>query len=155
MEPLPFTFASFQQYLDQGRLMGVRCLACGQIDLPPRPICRRCHASQMEWAEMPSEGRLAAFTCISIGPTRLIAEGFDRTNPYCAGVVALENGARISARILGVDARDPASIRVGAPLTVEFLHRGEDKRTVLAFRPAGSVPLQPQQPDAQDNQTRR
>ena len=124
MEPLPFTFASFQQYLDQGRLMGVRCAACGQVDLPPRAICRRCRASQMEWVEMPSSGKLAAFTSIFVGQTRLIAEGFDRTNPYCAGVVELENGARISARIVGVDARQPASIRIGTPVTVEFLHRG-------------------------------
>ena len=43
------------------------------------------------------------------------------------------------ARIEGVDAGDPESIKVGTPLEVEFLHRGEGDEEVvsLAFRPTG------------------
>jgi uncharacterized OB-fold protein len=79
---------------------------------------------------------LAAFTSIYVGLTFMNAEGFDRNNPYCTGIVELDEGVRISARILGVEARNPAAIKIGTQLTVEFLERGEgeEKKTFLAFR---------------------
>jgi uncharacterized OB-fold protein len=91
----------------------------------------------MEWVEMKGEGKLAGFTCISVGLPFMIAEGYDRKHPYCTGVVELEEGVRVDARIEGVDAKNPESIKVGMPMKVMFLHRGEgeDKKTYLAFAP--------------------
>ncbi len=68
----------------------------------------------------------------------MIAEGFDRNNPYVTGIVELDEGVKISARILGVDARHPEQIKIGTPMTVEFLEHGEGeaRRTFLAFEPA-------------------
>jgi uncharacterized OB-fold protein len=68
----------------------------------------------------------------------MIAEGYNRKNPYVSGVVELEEGARVDARIDEVDGNDPESIKVGMPLTVKFLHRkGEEGlRTTLAFKPS-------------------
>jgi uncharacterized OB-fold protein len=68
----------------------------------------------------------------------MIAEGFDRNNPYVTGIVELDEGIKISARILGVDARHPEQIKIGTPMTAEFLEHGEGeaRRTFLAFEPA-------------------
>lgn len=136
METPPFTAASFEDFLNQKRLMGTRCLACGAVYLPPRALCRKCYQANMEWVEMPGRGKLAAFTCIYVAPSFMGVEGFDRNHPYCAGVVALENGVSICARIVGVEAKEPASIHIGMPLTVEFRERaeGEAGRIFLAFR---------------------
>jgi uncharacterized OB-fold protein len=92
----------------------------------------------MEWVEMKGTGKLAAFTCISIGPPFMIAEGYNRNNPYCSGVVELDENVKVDARIEEVDTKNPESIKVGMPLTVKFLHRGEgeDQKTYLAFKPA-------------------
>lgn len=86
---------------------------------------------------MNGTGKLAAFTSISIGPPAMQAEGYDRENPYCTGVVKLDEGPRIVARIEGVDARNPESIDIGMPVTAMYRHRssGEDRTTQLAFRP--------------------
>jgi uncharacterized OB-fold protein len=91
----------------------------------------------MEWVEMGGNGKLSAFTCIAIGPSFMIAEGYNRKNPYCSGVVELEEGPRVDARIEGVDTNRPEDIKVGMPLKVKFLHRGEgdDLKTYLAFEP--------------------
>ena len=62
---------------------------------------------------MNGTGKLAAFTSISIGPPAMQAEGYDRDNPYCTGVVRLDEGPRIVARIEGVDARNPDAIEIG------------------------------------------
>jgi uncharacterized OB-fold protein len=137
MDERPFSDISYEQFLDEERLMGSRCKTCGTLFVPPRPICIRCHGTDMIWVETEGRGKLSAFTCIAIGPPFMIAEGYDRKHPYCSGVVELDEGVRVVARIEGVDATKPEGIKVGMPLTVRFLHRGEgDKRkTYLAFTP--------------------
>jgi hypothetical protein len=132
----PFTASAFNQYLNEHKLMGTRCTKCGGLYLPPRAICPACYSNQIEWIELSGRGQLAAFSSIYIGPSAMQAEGYDRTNPYCAGIVELDEGVKISARILGVEAKNPASIAIGTPLTMEFLDRGEgeQKKTVLAFK---------------------
>ena len=94
----------------------------------------------MQWVPLSGNGKLAAYTCIAIGPPFMIGQGYDRQNPYCVGVVELEEGVRVDARIEGVDAKRPETIQVGMPLKVRFLHQGEgeDARTCLAFEPAGA-----------------
>jgi uncharacterized protein len=131
----PFTAASFNQYLAEHKLMGARCPACNVTYLPPRAICPACHSDALEWVELSGHGKLAAFTSIYVGPSAMVAEGYDRNNPYVSGIVETEEGAKISARIVGVDARRPDVAWIGAQLTVTFLDRGEGegKSTVLAF----------------------
>jgi uncharacterized OB-fold protein len=132
----PFTAASFNQFLSENKLMGSRCPHCQEIFLPPRAICPKCHSNQMEWVEMSGKGKLAAFTSIYIGPTFMNEAGFGKDNPYITGIVELEEGVKISALVLGLDARHPESIQIGIPLKVEFTEQGEGeaRRAVLAFR---------------------
>ncbi len=132
----PFTAASFNQFLNEKKLMASRCPVCNAFYLPPRAICPQCHNDQLEWAEMKGHGKLAAFTSVYVGPTAMIAEGFDRNNPYVTGIVELDEGVKISARLLDVDAKHPEQIKIGTPMMVEFLERGEGeaKKTFLAFK---------------------
>jgi uncharacterized OB-fold protein len=92
----------------------------------------------MEWTHLSGNGKLAAFTCIAIGPPFMIAQGYDRENPYCVGVVELDEGVRVDARIEKVDAKRPETIHVDMPLRVMFLRSGDGEaaRTCLAFKPA-------------------
>ena len=133
----PFSDISYELFLNEERLMGSRCPECGIHYVPPRSICVSCYGSDMEWIELKGKGRLAAFTCINIPPPFMIAQGYNRKNPYCTGVVELEEGTKVDARIEGVDCAHPEDIKVGMPLKVKFLHRGEGvhKETYLAFEP--------------------
>ena len=137
MEEKHFSDISYEQFLNEEKLMGSRCKQCGAFYVPPRPICIKCYASEMEWVQTKGKGKLAAFTCIAVGPPFMMEEGYDRTRPYVSGVVELEEGARVVARIEGVDGSKPETIKIGTPLRVEFLHRGEGEysATFLAFRP--------------------
>ena len=67
----------------------------------------------------------------------MIAAGYDRKNPYTVGIVKTKEGPMISAQILGVNSCDPASIKIGTPLKVVFIDRGEGeaKKTFLGFEP--------------------
>jgi uncharacterized OB-fold protein len=136
MQQRPFTAASFSQFLNEKKLMASHCPSCDALYLPPRAICPNCHSQQMEWSEMSGKGKLSAFTAVHVAPTFMIEEGYGRDNPYCTGIVEVEEGIQISARILGVDAADAKKIKIGTPLRVEFLERGEgeNSKTYLAFR---------------------
>lgn len=135
MDQRPFTSASFYQYIQEGRLMASRCQGCGKLHLPPRSLCDRCRSERMEWTALGGKGKLAAFTAIAVGPSFMVQEGYDRNKPYCAGIVELEEGPRISARILGVDSAHPETIPIGAPTTLEFLRDEHGSiKPVVAFK---------------------
>ncbi len=138
MEERPISTISFHQFLNEDKLMGSQCKKCGTLFSPPRPICIKCFGREMGWVELRGKGKLTTFTCVNVGPPWMIEQGYDRTHPYCSGVVALEEGVSIDARIEGVDASKPETIKIGTPLTVEFLHHGEGENlgTFLAFRPS-------------------
>ena len=138
MEERLFNDISYERFLNEDKLMGSRCRKCGSLSVPPRSICTKCYQSEMEWVAIKGKGKLVAFTSIAIGPPFMIREGYDRKRPYVSGVIELEEGVKVVARIEGVDASKPETIRIGTPLQMEFLHRGEgaDATTFLAFRPA-------------------
>ena len=131
----PFSSASFEAYLAEHRLMAARCINCGELYLPPRPICPKCHGAAIDWVEASGKGRLAAFTVIYSGPTFMVAQGFDRKHPYISGIVELEEGPRISALITGMEPSRSDAIKIGAPLHVSFedVMIGETNKTYLAF----------------------
>ena len=131
-----FNAASFYSYLkEEKRLMGVRCRACSELSVEPRPMCFACHGRDMEWYEFSGNGRLSTFTSISIVPVYMSQKGYGRNNPYCTGVVVLEEGPRIASRIVGVDASSPQTIETGMQVTLD----AEDldpERPIVTFRPA-------------------
>jgi hypothetical protein len=137
MEERPFSDITYEQFLSEEKLMGSRCKKCDAHYVPPRAICVGCYGSDMEWVEMKGKGRLAAFTCITVAPPFMMAQGYNRKNPYISGVVELEEGGRVDARIEGVDTGKPEDIKVGMPLKVKYIHRELEgkKETYLAFEP--------------------
>lgn len=132
----PFSAAAFDQYLAEHKLMASHCTKCSAMYIPPRAICPKCQNEELEWVETSGKGKLAAFTVILSGPTFMIEQGFDRKNPYISGIVELEEGTRISARITGIDPTKPTEIKIGTPLSVDFVEfgEGEKKKTYLAFK---------------------
>lgn len=130
-----FTAASFQAYMNEGKLMGSRNPETGEVFVPPRPIDPNTHGEDMVWVELSGRGTLAAFTSVYIGTTPMIAAGYDRAKPYVAGIVELEEGPRISAQILGVDGKQPDIEWIGRPVRATFVERGEGekRRAYLAF----------------------
>jgi len=133
-----FYAAAYDRFISEGKLMGSKCQKCGAMHVPPRPICSKCHARKAELIEMKGKGRIAAYTVVTVGPPMMVDEGYDRNNPYCSGVIELDEGAKITARITGVDMMNPDQIKIGTPVTVEYQereHNGE-KKTFLAFRAA-------------------
>jgi uncharacterized OB-fold protein len=137
MTAQPFTFEGHQSHLNENMLMAARCQNCQSIFLPPRPLCTSCFKTEMDWIELSGKGTLAAFTVVHIAPTAMLNAGYGRENPYCSGIVHLEEGPMISAQILNVDVDQPETIQIGITLESVFVEReeGESTTTYLAFQP--------------------
>jgi hypothetical protein len=139
------TSTSFYEYLADGKVMGTRCQD-GNKDLyvPPMPMCTSCHSTNMEWEEVSGKGKLRAFSVIGVGTTAMVGFGYSLKNPYCAGIIELEEGPSIIGQIENVDVSDPASIKIGTAMKAKFNTRvvGKDRKgnditkTFLAFEPA-------------------
>ena len=140
MEMRPFNDASYGQFLREGLLMASRCKNCGVLSFPPRHICASCYGSASEWVELVGTGLLAAFTSISVAPPDMVKQGFGKDNPYVVGVVDLDEGVRAVARIVGVDARNPETIKLGTPLSAEFSGAGGSAaKDCLFFTPCEGI----------------
>lgn len=133
--PKEFNAASFYEYLMEGKLMGIRCRACGALYAEARPLCPACHSTDVAWHQFSGKAQLSTFTCISVVPDAMAKKGYGRNNPYCSGIVTLEEGPRISAQILGVDASKPQNIRTGLALVLK-LDELNPENPALAFHPA-------------------
>ena len=131
-----FNAAAYNAYLsEEKRLMGVRCRACGKLSAVPRPLCISCHGTEMEWYEFSGKARLSTFTCISVVPASMAQRGYGRDNPCCTGVVTLEEGPRVSARITRVDGNNPQDIETGMDLVLDLEELGPENPSPT-FRPA-------------------
>ena len=66
---------------------------------------------------------------------RAADEGCGGDRPYCSGVVELEEGPRVVARLAGRENDEPGEMEVGQEMLVGFEHH--DRETPrLVFRPA-------------------
>jgi uncharacterized OB-fold protein len=134
MEEKEFTAASFYRSLDRGKLMGSKCKKCGALLLPPRPFCGQCLGDEMEWFQFLGRGKLVSYSVVRVGTTSYEEKGYGRDNPYCWGVVELDEGPRISALLLGADPSRPDSIEIGQRLQVVFPDKREGERNPVTFR---------------------
>jgi uncharacterized OB-fold protein len=111
-EEIPFTTESFYKFVKEKKLMGAQCNKCGQIILPPRPMCPKCLSKDLKWTESPLKGKLLTYTVIHVSPQQ-----FQSIAPYAVGIVELENGAHLPGMIKGIPTDQ---IKVGMSLTVNF-----------------------------------
>ena len=127
----------FYKALEDGKLIGSHCSKCGSFNIPQRQICPKCYWDKSEIVDFSGNGKLVAFTVISVPPVMMAEAGYDAKNPYCSGIVELVEGPRISAQMLDVEVKNPENIKIGTPLKMTTITRGsEEKKAVyLAFKP--------------------
>lgn len=136
MSDVEFNSASFYRFLGDHELMGCRNRDSGKLYVPPRAMCPETFSTDMTWEQVSGKGTLIAYTVIAIAPTHMVEQGYGPKNPYCSGIVRLEEGPAISAQILGVDVSKPESIKIGTPVQATFLDTGEgdQQKTYLGFQ---------------------
>ncbi len=82
--------------LKEGKFTTTKCKSCGEILWQPRVVCPHCNSDEMEWIDLPQEGKLFAFTEVFYGAPL----GMEEDAPFSIGIVDLEDPKmKVLARI--------------------------------------------------------
>ena len=108
----PFTIEQFYTFLHQCKLMAGKCLKCGKVHLPPRPLCDKCYSTEFQWVEISGKGKLLTYSIIHVAPQQ-----FQSLTPYTVGIIELEGGFKIPGMIQNLKQEQ---LKIGMPLTVDF-----------------------------------
>ncbi len=87
----------FWQGAAEGVLLVQRCEECGHHQFYPRPFCLRCESDRVVPIEASGAGTLYSFTVVHV------STGLDVPPPYAVGLVTLDEGPRLLARLVGLD----------------------------------------------------
>ncbi|MDR2203048.1 MAG: Zn-ribbon domain-containing OB-fold protein [Nitrososphaerota archaeon] len=108
----PFSIEQFYKLISQDKLMAGKCLKCGKLHLPPRPLCDNCYNTQFEWIPISNKGKLLTYTVIHIAPPQ-----FHHLAPYTIGIIELDDNLKLPGVIQNISHEQ---LKIGMHLTVHF-----------------------------------
>ena len=81
---------------DNKRIMGVKCLECGLIYVPPKPNCVKCLSKMEEWVEVSDKGPLISYTVVD-SPDSLVG----KEPPFAYGIIKLDGADTAIVHFIG------------------------------------------------------
>jgi len=120
------TVGGFFSGVRDGKLVALKCGACGTLDVPPKAFCESCGKRAWETVPLRGDGTVESFTVIRVAPRKFVGEV-----PYAIGAVRLTEGVSLLGRIVDV----PVD-KVAVGMRVRFRPLASDGRTAIAFAPA-------------------
>ena len=105
----PEIWPEVQPYWDaagEGRLKVMRCLACEEYYVHPRPFCPHCGSDRTEWCDAAGTGKIYTFTITARAPIFQVP-----------AMVQLAEGPIMMTAIVDCD---PASLKIGQDVSVAF-----------------------------------
>jgi uncharacterized OB-fold protein len=113
--------APYWQGAADGVLMLMRCLACEEHYVHPRPFCPHCGSDRTEWREAQGSGMIYTFTVTERAPVFKVP-----------AMVELAEGPIMMTAIVDCE---PADVKIGQPVTVSFCPT-DGGAPLPVFRPA-------------------
>lgn len=102
----------------QGELRLPCCSRCAARTWPPRAHCPQCGAAEFRWERAAGTGTVHTFTVV-----RQTSDPYWAARvPYVVAIVALPEGPRLMANVVGCDAD---AVRIGMAVTVAFIPAAE------------------------------
>ncbi|HLE53633.1 MAG TPA: Zn-ribbon domain-containing OB-fold protein [Thermoplasmata archaeon] len=101
------------------RLVGHKCRKCGNVNFPPKGVCKYCSASSdFEEVQLSGRGKVHTFTLIGAGgaPPEF-AEQEKAGGSYPVTIVELEEGPKVIGQMADVNPKD---VRIGMPVRAEM-----------------------------------
>jgi len=129
-KPIPEPDDASRPFFDgamAGKLLLMKCGACGAVRLPSRQHCDRCLSTNVSWVAASGRGTVRTFGIMH----QRYHPAFADDIPYNVTVVELEEGPRLPTNLVGLPNDE---IRVGMEVVVDW-ERHEDV-TLPKFRPA-------------------
>jgi uncharacterized OB-fold protein len=116
-----------------GELRLPHCNPCGESFFYPRTLCPRCGSRDLSWRTASGRGRLHSF-CVQF---QCAVPGYREATPFVTALIDLDEGPRMMSLLVEAGT-DPAGIRIGTPVEVQF--RDTDSGWSLpVFRPVAEA----------------
>jgi uncharacterized OB-fold protein len=115
-KPLPIQDSLSRPWFEaaaEGKLLIQRCAACGKFQFYPRVHCVHCFAADPEWHEASGRGTLHTYSVIYQTPN----PEFAGDCPYVLAIIDLEEGVRMTSRLIDVPEE---AIACDMPVRVTF-----------------------------------
>jgi len=111
--PKDTQLARFYERLREGRMSTTRCPRDREVHWPPRTVCPKCHAAELEWIDLPETARIYAFSAVLAGAPL----GMEGDVPFAVGLVDVEG---LPLRIFGrIEGRPWNELRIGEVVRLE------------------------------------
>ena len=88
---------AFNEALAEGRLTIQSCNNCGKPNMWPRYRCPFCQSADLGWRDADGAGTLVSYSVVRAVPPN----GFEDQLPYALGVIRLDEGVQLLARLEG------------------------------------------------------
>jgi len=99
---LPKIVSEFRRGLENGELLIQQCADCDVVNMYPRYACPACQSEKLTWKNAKGTGVLHSYCVLRAGAP----EGFESDLPYALGVIKLDEGVQMLARLAPEDDGD-------------------------------------------------
>ncbi|MFN8036914.1 MAG: bifunctional MaoC family dehydratase N-terminal/OB-fold nucleic acid binding domain-containing protein [Acidimicrobiia bacterium] len=98
--------------VNEHKLLIQRCISCGELRHPPRPMCPHCQS--LDWDTVEASGRGTVYSFVVTHHPQVPA--FDY--PLAPALIELEEGTRLLSDVIDIA---PEEIEIGLPVEVVFV----------------------------------
>ena len=129
---IPIAPNLFEFSVEGARLIGSRCIKCGEVRFPVNAFCPQCCTETTETIPLSRRGILYSFTVQRFRPPPPY-QGPQDFKPYGVGMIELPEGLRVTAVLAD---KDPESLVVGMEmeLIITKFFADENGRDVLGYK---------------------
>ena len=115
---------TYYDALEEGKILGRRCLSCGHIEFPPYLACNQCGALDTEWVEMSGKGMCTQI----IPPSAMFFEPpyHENVGDYFIIEVIPEGAHPLGSTLIHVEPARADELRAKLPLPVKAVIIQED-----------------------------
>lgn len=109
---------TFYDALEEGKVLGRKCTACGHIEFPPYLACNTCGNLDTEWVDLTNAK--AFVNHIVTPPAAFSNPMFTKlVGTYCLAAVQVENCDEVNTCLIGCDPSRIDELRPKLPLPVK------------------------------------
>lgn len=127
LRPRPAITRDSQFWFDaakEHRLVIQRCVGCGELRHPPRPMCPHC--CSLEWDTIEAAGRGTIYSYVVTHYPQIPSFEY----PLAIALIELDEGTRLVSNIIDID---PNAIEIGMGVQATFV-KFDDDLTLPQFR---------------------
>ena len=129
---IPIAPNLFQFSPEGARLIGSRCVECGEVRFPVSEFCPQCCTATTETIPLSRRGTLYSFTVQRFRPPPPY-RGPEEFEPYGIGMIELPEGLRVTA-VLADEDIDSLCVGMEMELIIMKLFEDEMGREVLGYK---------------------